>query len=102
MACYGGPVMKREILLEHLEAAAAARSVKLSYEVMNASVGNGGLCRVKGELRVIIDRRASTQERVATLAESLSRLDSSRVVVAPQVREVLEYYMSANATRRAS
>ncbi len=90
--------MKRETLLEALEVAAAEMSVKVSYEAMKAIVGHGGLCRVKGELRVIIDRRASTQERLATLAESLSRLDTSIVEMPSAAREVVDYY----SVRRAS
>ncbi len=90
--------MKRETLLEHLEAAAQAMSIKVSYEAMTATVGHGGLCKVMGDLRVIIDRRASTQERLATLAESLSRLDTSDIDMAPEVRAVVDYY----SVRRAS
>ena len=90
--------MKREKLLEHLESAAAAISVKVSYETMTSSVGRGGLCRVKSQLRVIIDRRATTQERLATLAESLSRLDTTGVDMVPEERQVVDYY----SIRRAS
>lgn len=90
--------MKRETLLEALETAAAALSVKVSYEAMTSIVGHGGLCRVKGQLRVIIDRRTTTAERLATLAESLSRLDTTGVEMPPEAREVVDYY----SVRRAS
>ena len=89
--------MKPNAILQELETAASAMCVKVSYEAMSATVGMGGLCRVKGQYRVIIDRRASPQERVATLAQALSQLDTASVSMAPAAREVVQYY----ALRRA-
>ena len=63
--------MKPDVTLSKLEDAAAQLGVKVSYEVLGAAVGHGGLCRVKGEFRVIIDKRATTDERVTTLAAAL-------------------------------
>ncbi len=90
--------MKPEAMLQELEAAAEKLSVTVSYESLGASVGNGGLCRVKGSYRVIIDKRSTARERVATLAEALARFDSSGLYLTPSVREVVDYY----AARRAS
>jgi hypothetical protein len=89
--------MKPEAMLQALEAAAEKLSVKVSYEALGQSISVGGLCRVKGQHRVIIDRRASVEERVAALAQALSELDCSGVFLAPSVREVIEFY----AARRA-
>jgi hypothetical protein len=91
--------MKPDALLEELERAAETLSVKVSYELMQASVGHGGLCRVKGAYRVIIDKRASVHERVATLAQSLAKLDTGGVRLSPKVREMVDYY---TVVRRAS
>jgi hypothetical protein len=84
--------MKPDALLELLEAAAEQLSVKVSYEQLQSSVGHGGLCRVKGEYRVIIDKRATPQEKVTTLATALGRFDLAKVKVTPKVREVLDFY----------
>jgi len=87
--------MKPEAMLQELEAAAASLSVKVSYETLGTTVGGGGLCRVKGKYRVIIDKRSSPRERVATLAQSLAQigaLESSAIELSPPVREVLDYY----------
>lgn len=85
-------------MLSELEAAATVLSVKVSYETLLSSVGIGGLCRVKGQLRVIIDKRATPRERVATVAQALSKLDTSSLTLSAPVREVIEYY----SLRRAS
>ena len=66
--------MTQQAMLEELEAAAARLSVKVSYEALAASVGSGGLCRVHGEYRVIIDKRAQVGERLAALAQALGQL----------------------------
>jgi len=90
--------MTPDAMLKELEDACASLSVQVSYESLAASVGLGGLCRVKGRYRVIIDKRATPQERAATLADSISRLDTSSLELSPKVRELVDYY----ALRRAS
>jgi hypothetical protein len=88
--------MKPSAMLAELEAAAAALQVKVSYEVLGASVGLGGLCKVKGQIRIIIDKRASTNERIAALGKALSQvpevLENDNVELKPKVREVVAYY----------
>ena len=98
--------MKPEMLLEQLETTAENLSVKVSYESLassfGAGFGHGGLCRVKGEYRVIIDKRATAQERVATLATALAsivtpeQLDAT--TMSKRVREALIYYSTSKAS----
>jgi hypothetical protein len=94
--------MKPDVLLELLETVAEQLSVKVSYEQLQASVGHGGLCRVKGEYRVIIDKRATPQERVSTLATALGRFDISKLKIPTKARDVLDFYGDSRPTRRAS
>lgn len=89
--------MKPEVTLSKLEDAATLLGVKVSYEVLGASVGHGGLCRVKGEFRVIIDKRASSEERVTVLAGSLAlamgRLDPAVVAALdPKLRTLVAFH----------
>jgi hypothetical protein len=105
-------------MLQELEAIAAELSVKVSYEALAASVGTGGLCRVHGEYRVIIDKRAQTGERLAALAQALGTLSNTMptlsatlaaggaaegaaapaLELSPPIRDLLRHY----ALRRAS
>ena len=64
--------MKPEVLLEHLERVADRLGIRVSYEQLQSSVVPGGLCKVKGAYRIIIDKRATTEERVGTLAAALA------------------------------
>ncbi len=100
--------MKQEVLLELLEAASADLGVKVSYEAFTfgsaGTVGHGGLCRVKiagvWQHRVIIDKRATPQERVATLAASLSRVVVDPSGLDRKVRDAL--FLHGDRTRLAS
>jgi hypothetical protein len=101
--------MKPEVMLELLEAAAAQLEVKVSYEpLQTAAVSShlrGGLCRVKGpsgmQWRVIIDKRATDDERVATLASALGRFDTSELELPQKVREVIALHQGTGPRRAA-
>ncbi|HEX6838558.1 MAG TPA: hypothetical protein VF334_18400 [Polyangia bacterium] len=100
--------MKPEALLEQLETAAAQLQVRVSYESLQSSVVHGGLCRVKGEYRIIVDKRATAEERMTTLAAALAQvvrqtgLDLTQLDVTAKVRETLRLYAPAAARRTAA
>jgi hypothetical protein len=94
--------MKPEVMLELLEAAAEQLKVRVSYEALQTSVVHGGLCRVKGEYRIIVDKRASAEERVTTLATAVTTIlgkmtepDKSALELPPKLREVLRMHDQA-------
>ena len=76
--------------LEELEAICQ----KLGIEVVHADLGGegmstGGLCKVKGRWRAIVDKRAATGERVSVLARALRDFDLEDLYVSPKVRELI-------------
>ncbi len=76
--------------LAELEQLAEAMRVAVSYEPMTGlSRGSGGLCKVRGQLRVIMDRKLKPVERLQVLADALSKLDTQAHYVSPQVRRLL-------------
>jgi hypothetical protein len=83
--------MKAEQLTEILEAAATQLGVKVHYENMAAMgpTGGGGLCKVKGEWRVIIDKKTAPSERASILADALATMDTEAIFLPPKVRELL-------------
>jgi hypothetical protein len=85
--------MKAQAVLQELESAAETLSVKVTYEPLGASVGHGGLCRVKGQYRAIIEKRASVHERAATLAQALAQLDTSHLTLSSKVRQLIDHYV---------
>jgi hypothetical protein len=87
--------MKPEVMLELLESTADQLGIKVSYEpLQTAGVSGmrGGLCKVKGAFRVIIDKRATNEERMVTLATALSGFDTSELVIPQKVRDLLRTY----------
>ncbi len=96
-----GQVMKPEVLLELLESAADQLGIKVSYESLQSTVGHGGLCRVKGAYRIIVDKRATSEERVITIATALATFDTTELELPPKVREVLRTYEGSGAHKSA-
>ena len=100
--------MKPEALLELLESAAGRLTVRVSYEPLQTSVVHGGLCRVKGEYRIIVDKRASAEERVTTLATAIAQVakltqqEAVLLQLPPKVREVLRMHEPAPARSAAA
>ena len=85
--------------LEELEHVAEQLHVKVCYEPMAGLVqGTGGLCKVKGEYRIIVDKRLRPSERLSILVDALRRFDLAGITVADAVRRLLEPRPPTRAT----
>lgn len=94
--------MKPEVLLELLENAAEQLGIRVTYEPLQTSVVNGGLCRVKGQYRIIVDKRATAEERMVTVATAIATFDTSELELAPKVREVLRQHEGSTKHKRTA
>jgi len=82
--------MKPEQITETLEQAAAHLGIRVRYETMTGdTAGGGGLCKVKGEWCVIVDRKTPPAERAALLIDALAGFDTDEVFLPPQIREAI-------------
>ena len=97
--------MKSEVIVELLEGAAGQLGIKVSYEPLQTSgiqTGlRGGLCKVKGAYRIIIDKRATHEERVTTLAAAIAGFDTRELELPQAIRDLLRIY-EGNGPRRAA
>jgi hypothetical protein len=95
--------MKPEVMVELLENAAEQLGIKVSYEPLQTSgIGlRGGLCRVKGVYRIIIDKRATSEERLTTLATSIAGFDTAELELSQKVRDLLRTYEGTGPRRAA-
>ena len=50
----------------------------------------GGLCRLKGEYVLIINSKATTRDRIWTLATALKHFDLDHIYLRPVLRELLD------------
>ncbi len=98
--------MKPEAMLELLEGVADQLSIKVTYEPLQmanaTSSMRGGLCKVKGAYRVIVDKRATDEERVATLATALGRFEIAELQVPPAVRAVIALHLGSGPKKVAA
>ena len=84
--------MKPEHMTEALEVAAKQLGVSVRYEplAVGGVSGSGGLCKVKGEWWVIIDKKATPSERASVLCEALATFDTDSVFLPPKAREAVQ------------
>lgn len=82
--------MKADEMLRELESVAEKKKIKVSYENIGGELGAGGLCKVKGEHRVIVDKRATDGEKVTVLAQALARFPLDDVFMSEKTRELIE------------
>ena len=84
--------MKPEQIAEALEQVAPQLGVRVRYEAMTGeSAGAGGLCKIRGEWTIIIDRKATASDRAGTLVEALAGFDTDAIYLTPEVREALAH-----------
>ena len=92
-------------MLELLEDAASQLGIKVSYEPLQTSgiqTGlRGGLCRVKGVYRIIIDKRATNEERMTTLATAIAAFDTTELELPQRVREFIKMHEGTGPRRAA-
>jgi hypothetical protein len=88
-----------------LENAADQLGIRVSYEQLQSSVVTGGLCKVKGVYRIIIDKRTAPEERVGTLAASLATFPAARLdelALPPKIRDLLRLHEPSGKHRRTA
>ncbi len=77
--------MKR--ILHVLEDVLQRMGIEIKYAKL---YGKGGLCRVKGEWKCIINNNLSTEEKVSIIAEGMKMLSIEDIYLPPVVRELIE------------
>lgn len=84
------PALKIPELLSELEEHFKQLAVRVTYEALGGELGSGGLCKVRGQYRVIIDKRTTPSERVAMLLPLLPRFAGDDLQVSPTLRDLLQ------------
>jgi hypothetical protein len=78
-------------ILHELERIADRMGVKVRFEAFDGSASRrGGLCKVRGERRIVVDAGASIVEQIAVLEAALAKLDLDAVFASPLVRARIE------------
>ncbi len=82
--------MKRERMLQELEQVAEALKIKVVYERLTPEASPGGLCKVGGEYRVLIDRHVPLLERLSVLLTAVARFPTDEIFLSPELRTAVE------------
>jgi hypothetical protein len=79
-------------LLVALEQLAESLGIPVRYaEVATDELpGRGGLCVLRGERRIIIERNLSVREKARLLAQGLAQFNCEGVFLLPAVREMID------------
>jgi hypothetical protein len=78
-------------LRSQLETVARRLGISVRFEPFEPGIyRRGGLCKVRGEARILVDAKASVVEQVATLEDALRRFDLESIFVPPFVRARIE------------
>jgi hypothetical protein len=84
--------LEADQLLAALETLAEQLKIPVSYaSVATEEVpGRGGLCILRGERRIIIERTLGAREKARLLASGLAQFDLEDVFLLPAVRQAIE------------
>ncbi|MEN6318391.1 MAG: hypothetical protein ABFD82_06505 [Syntrophaceae bacterium] len=78
--------------LSQLEGLAYQLGIHVRYEKIGEEdvKSAGGLCLVKGTHVIIINSKATTKDKIQTLAKALRNFDLNDVYIRPALRDLLE------------
>jgi hypothetical protein len=84
--------MKESAILQHLEEIAEKLNIKVHYVNLKKDYYNAksGLCKVKGEFRIIVDKHIHLSEKIDVLIEALWEFDIDALYIHPYVRKLFE------------
>jgi hypothetical protein len=84
--------MHVEELLSRLEGLAEQLEIPVRYASLATEElpGRGGLCVLRGQRRIIIERTLGCREKTRLLARGLAQFDLEGVFVLPAVRQAIE------------
>jgi hypothetical protein len=86
-----GAMLDRE-LLSKLEALAEQLEIPVRYASLATEelAGRGGLCVLRGERQIIIERTLGDRDKARLLATGLTQFDLEGVFLLPAVRQAIE------------
>jgi N-dimethylarginine dimethylaminohydrolase len=86
--------MDENIIIEQLEELIKSFGIQIRHEAIkqDEDLVNivGGLCLLRGEYVLIINSKATTMDRIKTLATALKHFDLDQMYLRPVLRELLD------------
>ncbi len=84
--------MKESVIFEDLEKIAGEHNIRITTANLKkyAYYMKSGLCRVRGEYRIILDKHLHLSEKIDVLIDALQHFSVETVALDPAVRRLLE------------
>jgi hypothetical protein len=86
--------MDENTIIELLEELAERFGVRIRYEAIKEDEDSipvvGGLCLLRGQYVLIINSKATTKDKIKTLARALKYFDLDQIYILPALRELLD------------
>jgi len=85
---------QNEEILAQIEEVARSLEITVRYEKIQkeSAFFPGGYCKVKGRDLIIINSKASLDDKVEIIARALALFDLSQIYVLPAVRELIDSF----------
>jgi hypothetical protein len=86
-------MMNEEVVLSYLEELAEKLEISVRDENINideSSTSPGGLCRVEGQYVIILNSKATVNEKIQVMIKALQQFDLRDMYIKPVIRELLE------------
>lgn len=83
--------MKPDQLVAALESAALQLGVKVRYDSLGPQgvQSGGGLCRLRGQWTVIVDKKASPADKASVLVDALATFDVDPLQIPGKAKQLL-------------
>jgi len=83
--------MDDKMIQGELETLAVRMGMTIRYEPLkiDGSLHTGGYCRIRGQDVVIINKKASTRDKIHVLTDALRRYELKDIYVLPSIRQIL-------------
>jgi N-dimethylarginine dimethylaminohydrolase len=86
--------MDENVIIEQLEELVKSFGIQIRHEAIKQDEDlvhvAGGLCLLRGEHVLIINSKATTMDRIKTLATALKHFDLDQIYLRPVLRELLD------------
>jgi hypothetical protein len=73
-------------IISNLEEIAQSLQIPVEYSIFN---GKGGLCRVYGDYRIIINKKLNSLDKILILSSALNFFELDDIFILPEMRDVL-------------
>ncbi len=84
--------MNNDVLLQSLEEVAERLDIVVREEsiLLEESFSPGGLCRIEGKYVLILNSRATVEEKIQVAVKALRQFNLDDIYMKPALRELLE------------